>query len=75
MEILQSQEHLASVELCLPKGELLALDMEHKIASTDILHDEVDARLGLEAGMETQQEGMTFLRRGQEDPLFRPRTR
>jgi len=48
MEILESEKDLRSIELGLPQGELLSLNVQHQITSTDVLHDEVDASLSLE---------------------------
>ena len=48
MEILEGQKHFRRVELRLSQGELFALDVQHEITSADVLHDEVDTRLGLE---------------------------
>jgi hypothetical protein len=70
MEILQSQQHLTGVEFRLSQGELLLLDVQHEISSTDVLHDKVDPCLGLEARMKSQQERVTFLSRSHEDPLL-----
>lgn len=51
VQVLESQQDLGSVELGLPKRELLPLDVEHEISTTNIFHDEVDASLCLEARM------------------------
>ena len=45
--------------------------MQHKIASADILHDEIYPRLGLKAGMKAQEERMPLLVSNQEYPLLR----
>jgi hypothetical protein len=70
VEILQSEEHLTGVELCLTEGELLLLDVKHEIASTDVLHDKVNTGLGLEARMQAEQERMSFLSGREEDALL-----
>lgn len=48
MEVLECEQHLRCIELRLPERELLALDVQHEVTTADILHDEVDTRLGLE---------------------------
>ena len=75
MEVLEGQKHFRRVELRLSQGELFALDVQHEITSADVLHDEVDTRLGLETRMETEQEGVSLSGSSQEYPLLRPRAR
>lgn len=48
--------------------------MQHQIASTNVLHDEVNAGLGLETGVKVCQEGMSFPVGNQEDALLGPNT-
>lgn len=52
VEVLQRQADFCRIELSASRRELLALDVQEKIAATYILHHEIDTRLGLEAGMQ-----------------------
>ncbi len=70
VEVLQRKKHLACVKLGLTQGELLLLDVQHEIASADILHDKVDPSFGLEARVQAEQEGVALLRSSQKDTLF-----
>ena len=54
MEVLEREQHLGRVELGLPEGELLALDVQHEITTAHVLHNEVDTRLGLETRVKTK---------------------
>ena len=71
MEVLKSKEDFTSVKLGLSERELFLLDVQHKISSRDVLHDEVDTSLRLETRVETEEERVSFLRSGEEDSLFR----
>ena len=51
--------------------ELTTLNMQHKITTTDILHDEVDSGLSLETSMQIEQEWMSLPVRNQENSLLR----
>ena len=53
------------------RSKLSTLDMQHKIASANILHDEIYPCLSLEAGMKVQEERMPLLVSNQEHPLLR----
>lgn len=70
VEILECKQDLAGVELRLSESEMLLLDVEHEIASRDVLHDEVHPRLGLETGVKTKEEWMTFLSGRKEDSFL-----
>ncbi len=70
VEILQRKKHFTCIKLGLPKRELLFLDVQHEIPSADVLHDEVDSCLRLEAGVKSKEEGVTFLSSSEENPLF-----
>ena len=48
VEVLQGEQDFAGVELGLSKGELFLLYMEHEVAAGNILHNEINAGLGLE---------------------------
>jgi hypothetical protein len=72
VEVLQGQAHFGGVKLRPLGAELPALDVQHEIATADVLHDEVYPRLRLEAGVEIEQEGVAFLVRDEEYPLLRP---
>lgn len=71
MEVLESEQHLASVELGLSEGELLFLDVKHEISTRHILHHKVDSGLRLETRVQAEQEGVSLLRGGQEDSFLR----
>lgn len=51
-------------------AELAALNVQHQVTTTDILHDEVDSGLSLETSMKVGQERMSLLVGDQEDTLF-----
>jgi hypothetical protein len=70
VEVLQGQADFGSIELSSLGTKLSPLNVQHEITSTDILHDEVDARLSLEAGMQVKQERMMFLVGNQEHSLL-----
>lgn len=53
------------------RSKLSPLDMQHKIASANILHYEIYPGLCLEAGMKVQEERMPLLVSNQEHPLLR----
>lgn len=85
MQELERQQDLGRVEARPTRGELLALDVQHQVAAAgsisvvgarrraapDILHAQVDARLGLEARVESEQERVILARGSEEDPLLR----
>ena len=48
VEVLEGEQHLRRIELCLTEGELLALDVQHEITTAHVLHNEVDTGLCLE---------------------------
>jgi hypothetical protein len=50
---------------------LTALNVQHKITTADILHHEINSGLGLETGVQVQQEWVAFLVGNQENTLFR----
>ena len=52
MEVFQREKNLCSIELGLPQRKLFSLNMKHEITTTDVLHDEVDSGLCLEARVE-----------------------
>lgn len=70
VEVLERKQDLGRVELGTPRGELLALDVQHQVAARHVLHHKVDARLGLEARMQAEQEGVTLFGRGEEHTLL-----
>lgn len=74
MEVLKRKQNLGSVELRLAERELLPLDMQHQISSTDVLHNEVNPSFSLEARMQPKQKWVALFRCGQEDPFLRART-
>lgn len=51
MEVFQSKEDLGSIELGLPQGELLSLDVQHQVTTAHVLHDEINSGFRLEARM------------------------
>ena len=52
-------------------SELSTLNVEHQIATTNVLHDEVHSSLRLETSVEVRQERVPFPVGDQEHPLFR----
>jgi hypothetical protein len=70
VEVLQRQEYFTRIELGLSKRELLLLNVQHEITSADVFHDEIDTSFRLETRVKFEQERVTFLGGGQEDPLF-----
>ena len=62
---------LKSCLLCSPGSKLSTLDMQHKIASADILHHEIYSCLGLEAGMKIRKKRVPLFVRNEEYPLLR----
>ena len=56
--------------LCSLCAKLSPLNVQHQITTTNILHDEVNSRLSLEAGMKVEQERMAFLVCNQENALL-----
>jgi hypothetical protein len=70
VKVFQSQQHFCAVKFGLSRRELLPLNVQHQISAWHKLHAEVDARLGLEAGVQAEQERMPFLGGCQEDTLF-----
>jgi hypothetical protein len=56
--------------LCSPCAELFSLNVQHKITTTNVLHDEVDASFCLETSMQVKEEGMAGLVCYQEDTLL-----
>lgn len=56
--------------LCSFQAELTALNMQHQITTTDVLHDEVYTGFCLETGMQVEEEWVAFLVGNQEDTLF-----
>jgi len=73
MEVFESKENLGCVKLCLAKGELLPLNVQHQITSAHILHHKVNTRLSLETRMKTKEERMPFSSSSEKDTFFRPR--
>ncbi len=71
MEVLEGQKYFRCIELGLSKGELLPLNVQHEVTTTDILHDKVHPCLCLEARMKTKQKRMSLLSRSQENALLR----
>lgn len=86
MEILERQTDFSGVESVIVSNihttlttqnllsalgaELAALNVQHQVTTTDILHDEVDSGLSLETSMKIGQERMSLLVGNQEDTLF-----
>lgn len=70
MEIFQSEEHFRRVELRLPRRKLFALNVQHEISSTNILHNKINTSLSLETRMQSQQERMPFASGCQKDAFF-----
>lgn len=54
VEVLQSKKDLRRVKLGLTKRELFALDVQHEVTSTNVLHDKVHARLSLETRVQAK---------------------
>lgn len=71
VEVLQSEQNLSSVELGSFRRELLFLDVQHQVTTADVLHDKVNACLGLEARMQTEEEGMALAGCCEEDAFLR----
>jgi hypothetical protein len=60
VQILQSHAHFRGVESGLLHTKWTALEVLHEITPTDVLADKVEMGIGLEAGVELDQEGMWF---------------
>jgi hypothetical protein len=60
VEVLERQANFCRIELRALGAKLTTLDVQHQIATADVLHDKVYSGLGLEAGVEVGQEGMAF---------------
>jgi hypothetical protein len=71
MEVFKCKQHFTRVELRLPERKLLALNVQHEVSSTDILHDEVYASFRLETRVQPKEEGMPILRRREKHALLR----
>lgn len=52
-------------------AKLATLNVPHQITTTDVLHDEIHSRLGLETSMQVRQERMAFPVGDQEYSLLR----
>ena len=70
MEVFEGEKHLGSVELGLPERELLALNVQHEVATTDVFHNEVDTGLSLETRVQPEKEWMAFTSGRQKYSLF-----
>ena len=70
VEILQCQAHLRGVKLCSLRAKLSPLDMKHKVASADVLHNKINPGLGLEASVQIEEERMALFVGDKEHPLF-----
>lgn len=57
--------------LCSLGSKLTTLNVQHEVATTDILHDKVDPRLGLKTSMKVEQEWVAGLISDDEDISFR----
>jgi len=73
VEVLEREQNLGGVELGLTEGELFPLDVKHEISSRDVLHHEVDSRLGLETRVKVEEERMLPFGGGEEDSFLRLR--
>ena len=71
VKVFEREAHLGGVKLRALEPKLTTLDVQHEITTGNILHDKVDASLGLEAGMQVKEEGVTFLVGNEEDALLR----
>lgn len=71
VEVLQCQTDLGSVELRSLQSELTTLDVKHEITAGDILHDKVDPCLGLETGVQVEEERMALLVGNEEHSFLR----
>lgn len=71
VKVLECKQHFGGVELSPPRCKLFALDVEHEVSARDVLHDKVDASLGLETRVQSEEERMSLACSSEEDPLLR----
>ena len=71
VEVLQGKADLGGVELCALGTELASLNVQHQITTRHVLHDKVDAGLGLETGVQVCQEGVLLFVGNEEHALLR----
>jgi hypothetical protein len=71
VKVFKRQKDFGGVELGLAKRKLLALNVQHEVASTDVLHHKIDTGLCLETGVQSEKERVSLACSCEEDTLFR----
>ena len=74
VEVFEGKQHLCGIKLGTMQIKLFALDVQHQVTTTNVLHHEIHTRLRLETRVQIEKERMPFTRHCQEHTLFGPCT-